>query len=759
MKVAVVGGGPAGLFLGILLRSADPTTHVTVYERNALEDTFGFGVVFSQETLDNLEAADPKSLRRISAAFRSWETIEMRFRGRTMRSNGHAFAALARKELLAILAGRAADLGVELRFGAEVPELSVLRDADLVVGADGVNSAVRRALAEQFSPMVDVRRSKYAWFGTTAPFDVFHFLFAETEHGLFQAHVYPYDAGHSTFIVETDPATWARAGLDRNAAVPLRPGQTDEASLAFCERLFVEHLEGAPLVGNASRWLEFTTVRNATWSVGNVVLLGDAAHTAHFSIGSGTKLAMEDAIALAGALREHDDLQTALKEYEAERRPLVASVQRAAQASLEWFEGVQRYLRLEPEQFFFSLLTRSQRVTYDNLKLRDADFAAGLDRWFAGRARAAGLDVTDGTPPMFYPFKLRGLSLRNRIVVSPMAQYCAVDGVPTRWHLVHLGSRAVGGAGLVFTEMTCVSPEGRITPGCPGLWNDEQATAWTEIVDFVHGETDAAIGLQLGHSGRKGSTKLMWEGNEEPLDDGNWPIMAASPVPYKPYGQVPREMTRADMDEARDQYVAAARLGAECGFDLLELHYAHGYLMSGFISPLSNLRTDEYGGDLDARLRFPLEVFDAVRAVWPADRPMSVRISATDWTPGGLVGDDAVAIAHRLADHGCDIVDVSTGQTSLDAKPDYGRLYQTPYSDRIRNEVGIPTMTVGAVASVDDANTIVMAGRADLCLLARPHLVDPYWTLNAAMDLGYEGHRWPAQYLSGKTARRREQTP
>ncbi|MGH3319809.1 MAG: bifunctional salicylyl-CoA 5-hydroxylase/oxidoreductase [Streptosporangiaceae bacterium] len=762
MRVACVGGGPSGLFLAILLVSRDPSCQVTLFERNVPDDTFGFGVVFSQETLENIEAAEPETLRRITAEFREWDTIEMRWGETTMRSGGHQFAGLRRVRLLQILVDRAKQLGVDLRFGEDIPSLAALGDAyDVVVAADGVNSTLRRELADHFRPSSEVRQSKYVWLATRYPFDVFTFIFVETEWGLFQAHIYPYDDTHATFIVETSPETWRRAGLDTyDAATPKRPGVNDEASIRFCEELFADHLEGHPLIGNNSRWLNFLTVRNGSWHHDNIVLLGDAAHTAHFSVGSGTKLAMEDAIALADALADHGtDLTKAFEEYENERRPPVASLQRAAQASLEWFEGVRRYSYLEPERFFFQLLTRSLRVTYDNLRMRDGALVRGLDHWLARRARDQGFDIADDTPPMFFPFRLRGMELANRIVVSPMDQYSAVDGVPGDWHLVHLGSRAVGGAGLVFTEMTCVSPEGRISPGCTGLWNDEQAAAWRRIVDFAHTWTGAKIGLQLGHSGRKGSTKLMWEGDTDPLEKGNWPIMSASPVPYKPYSQVPREMTRADMDEVGEQFVRSARYGAECGFDILELHFAHGYLLNSFLTPIANRRTDAYGGSFAARVRYPLEVFDAVRAVWPDDRPMSVRVSATDWVEGGFGGDDAVALAALLKEHGCDIVDVSTGQVSDEQRPAYGRLYQTPFADRIRHEVGMPTVTVGAVSSVDDANTIIMSGRADLCAIARPHLVDPYWTLNAAMDLGYDRQRWPDQYLSGKTARRREQHP
>jgi anthraniloyl-CoA monooxygenase len=761
MRVAVVGGGPGGLFLAILLKRADPAHVVDVFERNAPDDTFGFGVVFSQETLDNIAHADPRSIERIEERFRYWTAIDMTFRGRWMRSDGHAFAALARVDLLRILAERAVELGVGVHHRHEVRGLDELSSYDVVVAADGLNSFVRRELAAAFEPEIETHRSKYIWLGTSRPFEVFTFLFVESPYGLFQAHVYPYDDEHATFIVETDPLTWHAAGLDRNAtAADPRPGVSDDASIRFCEDLFAEHLRGYPLVGNNSKWLEFRTVRNATWQHGNVVLVGDAAHTAHFSIGSGTKLAMEDAIALADALCAHPgDVGTALKVYEADRRAAVASVQRSAQTSLEWFESVSRYTGLQFEQFCFQLLTRSQRVTYDNLKMRDAAFVRGLDEWLTRQAREQGLDVADGTPPMFYPYRLRSMELANRIVVSPMAQYSAVDGVPNDWHFVHWGSRAVGGAALVFTEMTCVSPEARISPGCCGLWNDEQASAFGRVVDFVHEWTPNRIALQLGHSGRKGSTKRMWEGEDAPLDEGNWPVLAPSPIRYKPFNQVPREMTRADLCRVREEFVAAARRGATVGFDMLELHYAHGYLMSTFLSPLANLRTDAYGGSSVNRARYPLEVFDAVREAWPADRPMSVRISATDWVDGGFTGDDAVEFAAMLKEHGCDLVDVSTGQVLPEQRPRYGRLYQTPYADRIRHEVGIATMTVGAVASVDDANTIVMAGRADLCALARPHLVDPYWTLNAAIDLGHDRHWWPPQYLSGRTARRREQHP
>ncbi len=699
MRIAIAGGGPGGLYLSILLKRSDPAHEVVVYERNAPDDTFGFGVVFSDETLSAFEAADPESYEQITRAFVRWSEIDVHHRGRVITSGGHGFSALGRKQLLGLLQRRAAALGVELRFRTEAPDL----EADLVVAADGVNSALRARHAEHFRPALDRRRATYAWFGTDHVFDAFTFLIAETPQGVVQAHAYPYSDERSTFIVETTGVELDRAG---------------------CEDLF-----GYRLIENRTRWTNFTTVRNARWHYENVVLLGDAAHTAHFSIGSGTKLAMEDAIALAWALRD-GDVPAALDAYEAERRPIVESTQRAAQGSLEWFEGIGRYMGQEPLTFAFNLLTRSRRITHGELRMRDREFVARL---------------TD-TPPMFRPFTLRGLTLANRIVVSPMDMYSSDDGTPGDFHLVHLGARAMGGPGLLMTEMICTSREGRITPGCGGLYSDEHTRAWKRIVDFAHQYTK--IGCQLGHAGRKGSTKLMWEGEDEPLADGNWPLIAPSPLPYRPANQVPREMTRDDMDRVRDEFVAATRRADAAGFDLLEIHMAHGYLLSSFLSPLTNVRDDEYGAD---RARFPLEVFAACRAAWPADRPMSARISATDWVDGGFDGDDAVALARRLAAAGCDIVDVSTGQVSPAQRPAYGRSFQTPFADRIRHEAGIPVIAVGAISSYDDVNTIILAERADLCALARPHLWDPHWTLHAAAEQGVE-IAWPAQYRSGSRA-------
>ncbi|MFF5016184.1 bifunctional salicylyl-CoA 5-hydroxylase/oxidoreductase [Streptomyces sp. NPDC001165] len=740
-RIAIIGGGPGGLYAAALLKRLDPTREITVWERNAPDETFGFGVVLSDETLGGIEHADPLVYTALQKNFTRWDDIDIVHRATRQTSGGHGFAALGRKRLLEILHDRCRTLGVDIRFRTEAPDPHHLSSThDLLVAADGVHSATRQTYAEVFRPRVTEHRCRYIWLAADFPFDAFRFEIAETEHGVMQLHGYPYAADASTVIVEMREEVWRAAGFDE---------VTPQESIERCAKIFADALGGRPLRSNNSAWTTFRTVVNDRWSHGNVVLLGDAAHTAHFSIGSGTKLAVEDALALAACLEEQADVPRALAAYEEERKPVVASTQRAARASLEWFENVRLYLDQPPRQFAFNLLTRSRRVTHDNLRLRDARFTEAVEREFG---------CPSGTPPMFTPFRLRGLTLRNRVVVSPMDMYSAVDGVPGDFHLVHLGARALGGAGLVMTEMVCVSEEGRITPGCTGLYTGRQAEAWKRITDFVHAQAPGtAIGVQLGHSGRKGSTKLMWEGMDEPLPDGNWPLTAASPLPYKPGSQTPRELTRAQLTDIREQFAASAWRAARAGFDLLELHCAHGYLLSGFLSPLTNRRTDAYGGSLEKRLRFPLEVFDAVRAVWPEEKPLTVRISATDWAEGGTTAEDAVETARAFAAHGADAIDVSTGQVVAEERPEYGRSYQTPFADRIRHEAGVPVIAVGAISSWDDVNSLILAGRTDLCALARPHLYDPHWTLHAAAEQGYEGPgvAWPAPYRAGS---RRPQT-
>jgi anthraniloyl-CoA monooxygenase len=740
-RIVCIGGGPAGLYAALLFRKAAPRARVEVYERNLPDDTFGWGVVFSDRTMEGFAAADAPSHAAITGGFHHWDDIDVHYRGTLTRTGGHGFCGIERKRLLAILQERGAELGVVHHFRREVEDDAEFADADLVVAADGVNSRTRRRHAAVFEPDIDTRECRYIWLGTTKPFPAFTFAFEETAHGWFQAHAYQFSEALSTVIVETREETWRAHGLDA----------ADHAqSIAFAEQLFAKYLDGHRLLSNAahlrgSAWLAFQRVLCRRWHHGNRVLIGDAAHTAHFSIGSGTKLAMEDAIALVARTAGSADIPAALAAYQVERETEALKLQSAARNRMRWFEEVARYTRLEPWQFTYSLLTGSQRIGHANLKLRDPDYVASVEEKLAARARAS-----PPRPPMFLPLELRGLTLENRIVVSPMAQYSAKDGLPNDWHLVHLGARATGGAGLVFTEMTCVSPEGRISPGCTGLWNEAQRDAWRRIADFAHAHSRAKLCLQIGHSGRKGSTQLGWEDEDTPLVAGNWPTMAPSPLPYREgVSAAPREMSRADMDAVVAQFVKSACFGREAGFDMLELHMAHGYLLASFLSPLTNRRTDACGGAIGSRLRFPLEVLAAVRAAWP-ERPLSVRLSSSDWAPDGLTEDELIAVARAMKAAGADILDLSSGQTVPWQKPVYGRMWQTPFSDLVRNVVGIPTIAVGNIFEADHANTIIAAGRADLCALARPHLADPAWTLRAAAEQHWPGQWWPPQYRSAQ---------
>ncbi|WP_158932576.1 bifunctional salicylyl-CoA 5-hydroxylase/oxidoreductase [Acidisphaera sp. S103] len=742
MRVAVIGGGPAGLYFAILLKRDRPDTHITVVERNRPNDTFGFGVVFSDQTLDTFAAADEPSYNAITDAFAYWDDVEIHVRGTVHRVGGNGFCGCSRRTLLMLLHDRAKALGVELVFNTEArPE--DFPDADLIVAADGINSAIRARHEAHFQPNTDLRPNRFAWMGSTRPFDAFTFFFKERPEGIFIAHCYQYERGASTWVLEVEPETLLRAGLDQ---------ATEAESARFMEDVFAEELAGHKLITNRSQWRQFPMIRCARWTKGNVVLLGDAKATAHFSIGSGTKLAMEDAIALHAAVVAGGSIQQSLARFENGRREAVEKIQHAADVSLVWFEHVRRFWPMHPTRFAFGVMTRSKAITYDDLALRAPAFIKEVDALFAYEVAGNAQPLDIHRPPMFQPFRLRGMNLVNRVVVSPMCQYSARDGMPTDWHLVHYGARATGGSGLIYTEMTCPSADARITPGCTGLWNDAQKAAWTRIVSFTHANGSAKICLQLGHAGRKGATRLMWDGMDRPLPQGGWPIISASAIPYTPENQVPRAMDRSDMDRVVEDFRLAAIRGESCNFDMLELHCAHGYLLASFLSPLTNTRTDMYGGSVENRLRFPLEVFDAMRAVWPDDKPMSVRLSATDWADGGISEPDVAIIARTFAAHGCDLIDVSTGQTVADAAPVYGRMFQVPFSDMIRNETGLSTMCVGSITSADQINTILAAGRADLVALARPHLVDTGFAMRAAADYGVTDIPCPVQYEYGRDA-------
>ncbi|MGE3774273.1 MAG: bifunctional salicylyl-CoA 5-hydroxylase/oxidoreductase [Gammaproteobacteria bacterium] len=756
MKIVCIGGGPAGLYFGLLMKKLDPAHDVTVVERNKPYDTFGWGVVFSDATMDNMRRWDPPTADAIQEAFNHWDDIELRFKGRVIRSGGHGFVGIGRKKLLNILQARCEALGVRLMFETEVDSDEDFADAELIVASDGINSRIRTKYQNVFRPDIVTRPNRYLWLGTHKLYDAFTFDFQRTEHGWFQAHIYKFDDTTTTFIVECPEHVWKAHGLDQ---------ADQDQSIAFCEKVFADTLQGEKLMTNArhlrgSAWLNFQRVVCEQWWLRNengshVVLMGDAVHTAHFAIGSGTKLALEDAIELTRQFQRLGDspdrIGEVLAQYQEARRIETLRLQNAAWNAMEWFEVCgRRYCdQLEPEQFMYSMLTRSQRISHENLRLRDKRWLEGYERWFAARA---GVHAPAAPPPpMFTPYTVRWVTLKNRIVVSPMAQYSAVDGVAGDYHLVHLGARAMGGAGLVFAEMTCVSADGRITPGCPGLYKPEHTAAFKRITDWIHTHTDARFAIQIGHAGPKASTRLAWDGIDQPLEAGNWPIIAASPQQYlEGVSQMAREMTRADMAAIKAQFVASTRAAAEAGADWLELHCAHGYLLSSFISPLTNRRSDDYGGSLAKRLRYPLEVFEAVRAAWPDDKPVSVRISAHDWVEGGITPEDAVEIARAFKAVGADMIDCSSGQVSKKEKPVYGRMFQTPFADRIRQEAGIPTIAVGAISEADHANSILAAGRADLCAVARPHLANPAWTLTEAAKIGYTPIAWPKQYRAGK---------
>ena len=744
MKVTVIGGGPGGLYFALLAKKAWPRWDITVYERNRPDDTFGFGVVFSDQTLDSFKAYDAATYERIRRRFAYWGDVDVVYKGSVLRSGGNGFCGCSRVALLNILQDRGRELGVNMRFQREVDDLAEFADSDLIVVADGINSKIREKYRDHFQPSVDLRPNKFTWLGSTKPLDAFKYFFRETPEGIILAHCYQYEPDRSTWVIETDGETWRKLGFDR---------QSEQEMVSTLEKIFSEELEGHPLVANRSLWRNFPTITNKTWVKGNAVLVGDAKATAHFSIGSGTKLAMEDAIALYECFRKENQIEKALKLYDTTRREEVEKTQHAANVSLAWFEHMKRYWDMAPEQFAFGVMSRSKQITWENLELRDARFVKGINSWFAKEIKKQGFDIdlANPPPPMFTPFRLRDMVVQNRVVVSPMDQYSALDGVPGDWHLVHLGSRAVGGAGLVYVEMTCPSPEARISPGDTGLWNEAQRDAFKRIVDFCKANSKAKLCMQLGHSGRKGSTQLGWQRMDHPLERGNWPLLSASPIPYyEGISQIPKEISPDEMRKVVEDFARSARFADQAGFDMLEIHMAHGYLLASFISPLTNRRKDGYGGGIENRMRFPLEVWRACRKIFDERKPMSVRLSATDWAPGGLSGEDLMAAARMLKAEGCDMIDCSTGQTVPQQRPVYGRMYQAPFSDWVRNEVGIATMTVGAITTPDQVNTLLASGKADLVALARPHLANPYFTLQASAWYQHMGQYWPPQYLTAR---------
>jgi anthraniloyl-CoA monooxygenase len=709
VRIGIIGGGPSGLYFAALMKRSDPGHEITLLERNPADATFGWGVVFSEETLGAFRDADFETYTEITDTFARWGAIDVRYRGDAVRSRGHVFSAIARKRLLHILQQRCSSLGVELVFEHEFGGLSELDAFDLVVGADGVRSTIRRELASAFLPSEDVHSTRFIWFGTDLVFDAFTFIFRENEHGLFQVHGYPFDAETSTFIVECPEETWRRAGLD---------AATEGETIAYCEALFSEELAGHHLLSNRSTWINFVTLRCESWHADNVVLMGDAAHTAHFTIGSGTKLAMEDAIALAEAFQRHPDMEKALLEYEMERQPVVERFQDAARESATYFENVRRYAAFDPLQFSFNLLTRSGRITHLELEKRDPSFVRRVDGRFASAtADAAARDRLVAPPPLFAPLRLGGVSVTNRVTLSPVAQDDAVDGVPGTGHAERLVAAAEAGAGLVLTDFVAVSAQGRITPGTAGAYADAHADAWSDIVARIHTGSEARAGLQIGHAGARAATRPRREGVDRPLADGGWPLIAASESRYTKLAQTTAAVDGERLPAVVSEFVAAARRAAASGFDLLEINMAQGYLLGGFLSPLTNRRTDRYGGSPEGRATFPLEVFDAVRSAWPDDRPLAVALLASDWARGGFDVDDAVAVARMLRDRGCNLIRPLAGATTIRDAPVYGRFFLVPFSDRIRNEAGLPTLVGGNLTTNDEINTILAGGRADLCLI------------------------------------------
>ena len=749
MKINILGGGPGGLYFALLMKKEYPDYDIHIFERGPRDATWGFGVVFSDDTMNGFLQYDAPSFKRIVDNFAYWNTIETIIEtdkgDKKIVSGGHGFAGMSRLKLLNIFHDRCEELGVNLHFETDITNVDDIMDADLIVGADGLSSLIRDKYQKEFGTEIDMRPNHFCWLGTTKPLDAFTFVFRKTEHGWFWVHAYQFETGRATWLIETTDETWKKAGLDK---------MSEDESAAYMQQVFAKDLGEHKLLTNRSVWRTFPVVKNKKWHHDNIIILGDCAHTAHFSIGSGTKMAMEDAIALYESFKKHGEVKKALPAYDDDRRETTEILQHTAGVSLAWFENAERYLNnFEPEQIEFSMITRSKKVTYDNLALRDEDYIARITKWFAeDTKKTTGLDIDSKNPvvPIFQPFKIGKMQVANRITLSPMCQYSAQDGLPNEWHYVHYSSRAVGGAGLMLTEMICISPEARITPGCAGIYTTEQAAEWKKISSFVHKNSQAKLCAQIGHAGRKGATKLAWDGIDQPLESGAWDIISASPIPYLENSVTPREATREDMDKVINDFVQATKYADEADFDMIEVHMAHGYLLSSFVSPVTNQRTDEYGGDVQARMKFPLECLQAARKAWPADKPISVRISACDWVGGGLSEADMLEVARLLKANGADVINVSTGQVTKAEQPLYGRMFQAPFADQVRNEVGIPTIVAGNISTVDQANTLVASGRTDFVAFARPLLTNPNLILEAAAKYGYNDQLWPKQYAAAK---------
>lgn len=737
MKITVIGGGPGGLYFSILTKKAIPNCQIDVYERNKADDSFGFGVVFSDETLGEFLTRDTESYELIRSKFAYWDDIVVARDGERVSVSGNGFCGCSRKTLLQLLQQRCTEEGVNLHFEQNIDDLTQFKDSDVIVASDGIGSAIRTQFASDFSTSVKLQNNRFVWLGSTKPLDAFTYFFRTTEFGTFVAHTYQYENGMSTWIFECSNQTWKNAGFEV---------ENEASTVQKISEIFKEELDGHPLITNKSHWRQFPHVTNEKWYHDNIVLLGDAKATAHFSIGSGTKLAMECAIALSDAVvANQNNVTAAFEQYDKSRRNRVEMIQHAANVSLDWFEHMDRHAQHDFQQFAFGVMTRSKKVTFENLAIRDASYPEKVLAEFNSKI---GIDAK--TPAAFTSFKLRGMNLQNRIVMSPMGQYSAENGIVNDWHFQHYTSRAIGGVGLIIAEMTAVSKTGRITESCAGLYTEEQIAGYKRIIDFIHKNTQTKIGIQLGHSGRKGATKKPWEGGAEPINNA-WELLSASPIPFNEKLAVPKKMSLTDMDQIVSEFVQATKNADTAGFDMIELQAHHGFLLATFLSPLTNIRTDEFGGSIENRLKFPLRVFTEMRNVFPIDKPISVRISASDWAENGISEQDVIAISEAFKNARADIISVSTGNTVVNQKPQTGRMWQTPFSDMVRNTVHIPTITAGYIQDIDQINTILLNGRADLVSLGRPLLLDPYFVRNAQAYENFRPTDIPQQYMAGTT--------